>query len=614
MTKECHKKQQHYLLKCALPPSFENFQSKSTKMTKLNISTTLLACLISLMGFSQPIAYQPNTAQIDRRIREYVPPTRIIWQSDTSEKTIVNSQALLKSGNGQADLEGRNLCQLIGEEGNNPAILLDFGKELHGGLQIVTGMFEGKDPIHIKVILGESVSEAMSPIVGSTATNDHALREFTLALPWLGKIEIGNSGFRFAKIELLDADRQLKLKEIRAISIYRDLPYVGTFHSNDKRLNEIWSTGAYTVHLNMQDYLWDGIKRDRLVWVGDMHPEVRTIFSVFGYNEIVPKSLDLIQEITHLPDWMNGISSYSMWWIILQHEWYLQYGDRDYLEKHRDYLMGLLDVLKQKIDPDGKEILDGHRFLDWPTSTNKEAIHAGLQALMVMTFNAGAAIAEIMEEEERVTEYKAVVQQLKQQVPNPNGNKSAAALLALSGLKDANEVNRQVLAVDPTENVSTFYGYYVLEARALAGDYEGAMEVIRKYWGGMLDLGATTFWEDFNLDWAKNAGRIDEITPEGKADIHGDYGDYCYVGLRHSLCHGWASGPTSWLSKHVLGIEVLAAGCKKVRINPHLGDLKWVEGSYPTPYGPIQLKHVKLADGTVESIIMAPDEVEIVRN
>ncbi len=582
-------------------------------MSRIGIALFIL--MMAQLGFSQPTDYshKASNAQIDTRVRAYIPPTRIVWQSDTQNKTIINSEALLQTGNGQADLEGRNLCQLLGEEGNNPALLLDFGKELHGGLQLVTGMFEGKDPIHVRVILGESVSEAMSPIAGSTATNDHALREFTLALPWLGKIEIGNSGFRFAKIELLDADRQLKLKEVRAISIYRDLPYVGTFRSNDERLNEIWSTGAYTVHLNMQDYLWDGIKRDRLVWVGDMHPEVRTIFSVFGYNDIVPKSLDLIQEITHLPDWMNGISSYSMWWIILQHEWYLQYGDQQYLEKHQDYVFGLLDVLKQKIDPDGKEILDGHRFLDWPTSTNKEAIHAGLQALMVMTFNAGAALAEIMDEKERLLEYKAISQQLKQHVPDPNGNKSAAALLALSGLKDAKEVNRQVLAVDPTQNVSTFYGYYVLEARAMAGDYEGAMEVIRKYWGGMLDLGATTFWEDFNLDWASNAGRIDEITPAGKADIHGDFGDYCYVGLRHSLCHGWASGPTSWLSKHVLGIEVLEAACKKVRVNPHLGDLKWVEGSYPTPYGPIRVKHIKLADGKVESIIIAPDEVEIIR-
>lgn len=575
----------------------------------------LLMFLVSLSGSSQvaPQKVQGPSGQIDKRIREYLPPTRLLWQSDTTGKNILNAQALLSPGNGQADLEGRNLCTLIGEEGLNPSMLFDFGKELHGGLQIVTGMFEGKEPIKVRITLGESVSEAMSSMEGSTATNDHALRAFTLALPWLGKIEIGNSGFRFAKIELLDTDRQLKLKEIRAISIYRDIPYLGSFRCNDERLNEIWATGAYTVHLNMQDYLWDGIKRDRLVWVGDMHPEVMTIFSVFGYNEVVPKSLDLIQSITHLPDWMNGISSYSMWWIIIQHEWYLHYGDKDYLKQHAAYLFGLLDVLKQKIDPTGKETLDGNRFLDWPTSPNKEAIHAGLQALMVMTFHAGSAIADILGEEKRKNEYTQIAHQLKQHVPDPNGNKSAAALLALSGIKDAKAVNQEILAKNPTEDVSTFYGYYVLEARALAGDYTGALEVIRKYWGGMLDLGATTFWEDFNLDWVDNAGRIDEITPLGKVDVHGDYGDYCYVGLRHSLCHGWASGPTSWLSKHVLGIEVLEPGCKKVRVSPHLGDLEWAEGSYPTPYGPIQLKHVKMANGKVESIILAPEEVEIIR-
>jgi len=28
---------------------------------------------------------------------------------------------------------------------------------------------------------------------------------------------------------------------------------------------------------------------------------------------------------------------------------------------------------------------------------------------------------------------------------------------------------------------------------------------------------------------------------------YGDYGGYCYVGFRHSLCHGWSSGPVSFL-------------------------------------------------------------------
>lgn len=46
----------------------------------------------------------------------------------------------------------------------------------------------------------------------------------------------------------------------------------------------------------MQEYLWDGIKRDRLVWLGDFHPELKTITRVFGYNEVVPRSLDLACE------------------------------------------------------------------------------------------------------------------------------------------------------------------------------------------------------------------------------------------------------------------------------------------------------------------------------
>ena len=90
---------------------------------------------------------------------------------------------------------------------------------------------------------------------------------------------------------------------------------------------------------------------------------------------------------------------------------------------------------------------------------------------------------------------------------------------------------------------------------AKAGETDTALDFIRAYWGGMLDLGATTFWEDFDLGWTENAGRIDELVPPGKKDIHGDFGAYCYIGFRHSLCHGWAGGPTAWLSQHVLGIR-----------------------------------------------------------
>ncbi len=152
-----------------------------------------------------------------------------------------------------------------------------------------------------------------------------------------------------------------------------------------------------------------------------------------------------------------------------------------------------------------------------------------------------------------------------------------------------------------------------MQARAKAGDVQGCLDAIRQYWGGMLDMGATTFWEDFNLDWMVNAGRIDELPVAGKKDIHGDYGAYCYVGFRHSLCHGWASGPTPWLSEHVLGVQIMEPGCKTLKITPHLGDLQWAEGAFPTPLGVVNIRHDKQPDGSVKSKVDAPPGVKVVK-
>ena len=556
--------------------------------------------------------------------REYISPTRIVWTQHG--ENIKNIEYLLREGNGQADLTNSHICVVKSTATEHPSILLDFGRELHGGLQIVTGMPANHDPIRIRVRYGESASEAMCEIDGKNgATNDHAIRDFETTLPWLGVREWGNSGFRFVRIDLLDDNRELHLKEIRAISIMRDIPYRGSFECSDERLNEIWQTGARTVHLNMQEYLWDGIKRDRLVWMGDMHPEVMTVSSVFGYNKVVPKSLELLKSVTPLPNWMNTMYTYSLWWIIVQRDWYHFHGDEQYLENQREYLVGLLDILLNKrVSEDGFET-SGGGFLDWPSNANKPAMRAGTQALMMMAIKAGAELCSQLGEEAMATRCRdryarmeqaapAVVEQYFSEAEHPTapGSKQAAALMALAGIVDAEKAN-EVLTVEGARGFSTFYGYYMLEAMAKAGNYEGAMQVIRDFWGGMLDMGATSFWEDFNIDWLPNAAPIDELVPEGKKDIHGDFGAYCYEGFRHSLCHGWASGPTTWLIRHTLGVEVVEAACKVVKITPHLGDLEWAKGSFPTPYGDITISHTRKADGSIKSEIKAPRGVKIIR-
>jgi hypothetical protein len=429
----------------------------------------------------------------------------------------------------------------------------------------------------------------------------------------MGAAEIGNTGFRFARIDLDEPDVQLNLKSVRASFVYRDIEYKGSFRCSDERLNKIWDVGAYTVHLNMQEYLWDGIKRDRLVWVGDMHPETMTIFSVFGAHPVVRDSLDLVRDLTALPNWMNGISSYSMWWLLIHHSWFQYTGDTAYLLQQKAYMTKLLNQLAGYVGEDNREKLPAGRFLDWPTQGNPEALHAGLHAMLVMTLEAGAELCQVLKEQQIRQKALDAAARLRKHIPDPSNSKQAAALLALAGLQDAKRMNTEVMAVDGPKRMSTFYGYYVLQARAAAGDYTGALETIRQYWGGMLAVGATTFWEDFDIEWLENAGRIDELVPAGKKDIHGDYGAHCYIGFRHSLCHGWASGPTAWMSEHILGIQVIEPGCKVVRISPNLGDLSWAEGTYPTPQGIIRVRHEKKADGSIKSTVNAPRGVKILR-
>ena len=553
-------------------------------------------------------------AKRDPRVREYVTPKRIVWQSTEDQSAVENAENLVKARTGQVTLNATAACTLR-NKGKAPAVLLDFGRELHGGLQMAVAGSSGNHAVRVRVRFGESASEAMSELGGpKNATNDHAVRDQTCLLPWLGTHEIGNTGFRFVRIDLVDPDSFVVLKAVRAIFIYRDLPYKGSFRCSDERLNRIWQTGAYTAHLNMQDYLWDGIKRDRLVWIGDMHPETMTICSVFGNVDVVPDSLDFVRLDTPLPAWMNGISSYSMWWVLIQQGWYRHHGDLAYLQRQKPYLTGLLGQLSECVGPDNSETLPGGRFLDWPSSENPKAIHAGLHALLILTLQAGEELCGVLDAPAVQDKCRHAVARLRKHVPDHGNSKQAEALMAMAGLGDAAALNHDVLAVDGAKRISTFYGYYVLEARAKAGDYQGCLDTLRTFWGGMLDLGATTFWEDFNLDWTQNAAGIDQLVPPGKKDIHGDFGNYCYKGFRHSLCHGWASGPTPWLSRHVLGITIVEPGCKVVKIEPHLADLAWAEGTFPTPFGALKVRHDKQSDGTVRSKIDAPPGVRILGN
>jgi len=584
---------------------------------------TLIAILVTAFSsHSQlPPVFGPeydNITQEDELTRYFISPIRVMWTSDTTGELIKNTEVLLEKGNSQSDMSRQTqFCSIKSTETDTASILLDYGKELHGGLQLVMGGSSRREPSLVRIRFGESVGEANSQTYNSDwlmgfSTDDHAKRDIVMEIPRSGLIEIGNTGFRFVRIDLLQSNTLINLKEARAILRIRDVPYRGSFKSSDPRLDSIWITGAYTTHLNMQEYLWDGIKRDRLVWLGDFHPELMTINKVFGYNEVIPRSLDLACEQYPLPNWMNNMTSYSFWYLIIHYEWFMQNADMDFLDQHRDYIVGLIDQISGNIHEDGTETMGKFRFLDWPSTPNKEGVEAGYRALLVWALKDAGKLCEILGEDESMNKCNASIEKLSKKVMDHNNLKQAAALMAVAGILDPEKACKDVVAVDGAARFSTFYGLYMLDALSLAGMHQQALDIIDDYWGGMLDMGATTFWEDFNVEWMENTARLDEFTPEGMNDIHGSFGDYCYPSYRHSLCHGWSSGVTAWLSENVLGVKIIDPGCKTIKIEPHLGNLEWVEGTYPTPLGIVKIKHTRLQDGKIKTEVDAPDGITII--
>ena len=195
----------------------------------------------------------------DEITRGYITPLKIVTQSNNTENSFVrNSEVLLTDFDGQLSTNGSGMCVLKSDENQNAYILLDYGHEFYGSIEIAAAIRSGSNPINVRIRFGESVSEAMSDCIDNStpgmqsATNEHSLRDFTIGIPWLGTVEIGNSGFRFVRIDLLDKDIELPIRSVRGVARYRDIPYLGSFKCDNERLNQIWKTGAYTVHLNMQ--------------------------------------------------------------------------------------------------------------------------------------------------------------------------------------------------------------------------------------------------------------------------------------------------------------------------------------------------------------------------
>ncbi len=466
--------------------------------------------------------------------------------------------------------------------------LWDFGAELFGYLDIA-----GADPKESYfVVYGESAEEAMD--------GEHALLRETVT--GADSYRLRQRAFRCIRISGAGAEK------LRVTAEYEYLPMArcGSFRTDDEEVNRIWDACRYTFHLNCRETYLDGIKRDRWVWSGDAYQCYKVNRFLFADPAIDHRTILGLRGKDPVEHHINTILDYTMYWILSLEDYYLTFGDREFLVRLWPRTQTMFAFLRTREAEHGflAEHAGDWTFVDWAEMDKTGAVCAE-QMLYVAALRAmarlaslagadGAAFAAHADElRARITEYfwdsekGAFIDSYQSGRRSVTRHANIFALLydIADGEQRASIIENVLLCDSIPEITTPYFEGFELDAMCRIGNYSFFEKKLRSYWGGMLRLGATTIWEAF------------DPTEKG-AEHYAMYGQP----FGRSLCHAWGASPIYLFGRYYLGVDPTAPGFASFTVAPQRGGFGEIEGTVPVGGGEVYV-HLTSASLTVRATV-----------
>ena len=476
--------------------------------------------------------------------------------------------------------------QAVKKETGTNSILVDFGKETFGFIKL-HGL-KGKG--NITVYYGESREEALSK--DGAVTIDKLIVNNTNAKD---SVMLLSKAFRYVNIV---REGTVSFSDVSMLYEYADIKDKGSFTCNDEEINKIYDIAKYTLHLSTREFFIDGIKRDRWVWSGDAYQSYLMNYYLMNDNRTVTSTMYALRGKDPVTGHINTIMDYTFYWFLGIYDYYLYSGDKTFIQQNYDRMKSLMDYVMGRRNRDG--LLEGLPgdwiFIDWAAGLSKKGEVSFEQLLFARSLETMALCADIVNDKQGASQYKALATDLRKKLFDIYWNDQKQALVhsRVDGKQTDNvtrysnmfsiffdyfteqqkqAVKRSVLLNNNIQKITTPYmRFYELEALCAMGEQNYVLKEMKDYWGGMLKLGATSFWEEYNPD-------------KRGAEHYAMYGRE----FGKSLCHAWGASPIYLLGKYYLGVKPTSAGYATYVVEPNLGGLQWMQGKVPTPKENIEL-------------------------
>ncbi|MCW2898813.1 MAG: hypothetical protein JWO67_1078 [Streptosporangiaceae bacterium] len=571
------------------------------------------------------------------------------------------------------DSDGRSVrLEGAADRAGSPMLVLDFGKEVAGRIKVrVKDASATRPKLHVcfsesrrylaeapgdndgqgRIAPGCDTANIWNGFPGVAYTEDTDSHELPLGdagLPGTVTDPAIRGGFRYATL-FLDGPGSVDIDGVSAEFTAAPLQprpsaYRGHFLSSDHLLNKIWYAGAYTVQINTgmpdtakswpyakgehdhadaavpfadpkKEVIYDGGKRDRIVWQGDLAVQAPVTYVTTGDVDAVDNSLSSLaaqqlpdgfmpaesQVGPHNRDELRVYGEYVTWFVNNMYDHWLYTGDRAYADKWWPALTRATAWLESVRSRDDQGLIAfgevgscGHYgYSDCGHETYVNALYTRNLAQMAELATARGDAAAAKTYGDRSAAVRAAINaqlwddqagayRLSREIPGayPQDANAAAVLTGVAGtgrtkraldhLRGHNWGLLGSLTVSPKTPNASLPSFYAplpsgMEADARFGvDDASALRLMRTFWGWQLaqDPGST-FWE--------------HVQPDGTPNLE----------QFSSLAHGWAAQPTVTLTSRVLGVAPTGPGYAAFTVLPHPGDLSWAEGTVPTPRGDI---------------------------